>query len=95
MDEGKHINQEVISRYVFKTAKKLVATNAIGSMFKAMDIRTTVATGLSRLGIAGDVKKRLLSHGIYGVHDRHYNKYSYEAELRQAIVAWERCLLEK
>lgn len=29
------------------------------------------------------------SHGLGSVHDRHYNQYQYEEEIRSALSLWE------
>jgi integrase len=58
------------------------------------DLRRTVATGLQRLGVRLEVTEAVLNHvsgsraGIVGV----YQKYSWEAEKREALVAWARRL---
>lgn len=85
-----HVDQGIISKYVNSLSKSLVLSGVIHSPFKAMDIRSTVATGMSRIGVSDEVKKRLLSHGLSGVHDRHYNRYSYAKEIRAAMKQWER-----
>src|SRR6202041_851877 len=56
------------------------------------DLRRTMATGLQRLGVRLEVTEAVLNHvsgsraGIVGV----YQKYSWEAEKRAALVAWSR-----
>ncbi len=49
---------------------------------------------LAKLGISKDVRARILSHGIGGVQDRHYDMHSYADEKRIALEAWETTLVE-
>jgi len=44
---------------------------------------------LGSLGISKDIKAQLLSHGIGGVQDAHYDRYDYIKEKRNALTAWE------
>lgn len=89
LDPHNHISQDTLSRYGTAVARDLVAEGICHEPFQSRDLRRTVATEMSRLAIADDTKKRLLSHGVSGVHDKHYNKYSYENELRNAAASWE------
>ena len=52
------------------------------------DIRRTVRTNLSKLGIPSDIGERVMGHvigGVRGVYDRH----SFNDEKRRALTAWE------
>jgi integrase len=55
------------------------------------DIRRTMRTNLSKLGIASDIGERVMGHvigGVRGVYDRH----SFNDEKRRALTAWENYL---
>ncbi|MBP2291067.1 tyrosine-type recombinase/integrase [Azospirillum rugosum] len=52
------------------------------------DIRRTVTTGLSALGVAEVIKQRILNHAARGVTQRHYDQYEYLAEKRDALERW-------
>lgn len=58
------------------------------------DLRRTFATGLATLAIAPHVIERLLNHvtGSLSPIALRYNKAKYDAEMREAIVVWERHL---
>jgi len=61
--------------------------------FRLHDIRRTVASSLTGLGVSRLVVSKLLNHvetGVTAVYDRH----SYDAEKRGALLKWERRLLE-
>jgi hypothetical protein len=54
------------------------------------DLRRTTASGLQRLGVRLEVTERILNHqtgsraGVTGV----YQRYSFDAEAREALAAW-------
>lgn len=55
---------------------------------EARDLRRTAETMLAAMGISKDVRAQLLSHGLGGVQDRHYDQHEYMAEKRNALQAW-------
>jgi integrase len=55
--------------------------------FDLHDTRRTVRTGLSELRIAPHISELVLGHVITGVQ-KHYDKWSYLDEKRQALDAW-------
>ncbi len=58
------------------------------------DVRRTVETEMARLGISKDLRAHLLSHGLGGIQDRHYDRYDRIDEKREALEKWEKHLLE-
>jgi integrase len=65
-----------------------------GPPFDLRDIRRTCETMLAALRINKDTRAHLLSHGIGGVQDAHYDRHTYADEKRAALVAWESRLTE-
>ena len=59
---------------------------------QARDLRRTAETMLAAMGISKDLRAQLLSHGISGVQDRHYDRHDYIEEKRRALEAWEKHL---
>jgi len=60
-----------------------------GEPFDARDIRRTVETMMAGMGISKDLRAQLLSHGLGGVQDAHYDRHGYTDEKRAALQAWE------
>lgn len=60
--------------------------------FDLRDIRRTCETMLAGMGISKETRAQLLSHGLGGVQDVHYDRHSYAREKRSALVAWEKKL---
>jgi integrase len=52
--------------------------------------RSTLATGLSRLGVPREDRLAVLGHSIGDVHSRHYDQHERAAEKRAALALWER-----
>lgn len=57
--------------------------------FDLRDVRRTVETIMVSMGISKETRAQLLSHGLGGVQDVHYDKHSYTNEKRTALKAWE------
>jgi len=55
--------------------------------FTPGDVRRTVETRLTAEGVSKDVRAHVQSHGLGGVQSRHYDKYEYIAEKREALNA--------
>lgn len=73
------------------------AGNRLAEICKAMkvepfdlrDIRRTVETIMVSMGISKETRAQLLSHGLGGVQDVHYDKHAYIEEKRAALKSWE------
>ena len=55
------------------------------------DLRRTVGTYMSQLGVPRDVRERILNHGgkrTGNITDSVYNRYEYDAEKRAALELW-------
>ena len=66
-----------------------------GKSFRLGDIRRTAETMLASMGFSSDLRGQLLSHGLGGVQNRHYDKHDYMAEKLRMLESWERFLMEK
>ena len=58
------------------------------------DLRRTAATYMAELGIPEIHISAVMNHVRAGVTAKHYARYTYEAEKRQALDAWEAMLLQ-
>ena len=52
------------------------------------DLRRTASSHMARLGIAKDIRARVLNHAVQGVTERHYTPYDFQAEKRSALDRW-------
>lgn len=58
------------------------------------DLRRTLRTGLSRLGIRPDIAERVIGHSVGGRLGMTYDTHEYRAEKLTALEAWGRHLVE-
>ncbi|MEZ9539693.1 tyrosine-type recombinase/integrase [Shewanella sp. 10N.286.51.B8] len=61
--------------------------------FIGRDIRRTCKTLMGELGIAKDVRDRLQNHALNDVSSKHYDRYDYLPEKREALRKWESKLI--
>lgn len=60
--------------------------------FTTHDLRRTVETNLARLGVAREIRDRILNHKDSSISGKHYNVHDYLPEKRAALEAWARKL---
>jgi hypothetical protein len=51
------------------------------------DLRRTMRTGLSKIGVPPHVAERVINHVKGGV-EAIYDRYTYEQEIKSALVRW-------
>lgn len=61
--------------------------------FQLQDIRRSVETEMARIGFSKDIRAHLLSHGLSGIQERHYDRYDRIHEKREALEIWEKHLM--
>lgn len=69
-----------------KSAKRYREQSGVD--FAPHDLRRTFATRLASLGVAPHIVSTVLNHELPGVTFRHYNRYSYDQEKREAMSLW-------
>ena len=80
------------AKLICDTKDKESGKARIEPAFNLRDIRRTVETRMAGLGINKDTRAQVLSHGLGGVQDKHYDRHAYETEKRNALTAWENWL---
>ncbi len=60
--------------------------------FVARDIRRTCKTLMGELGISKETRDRLQNHALNDVSSKHYDRYDYLSEKREALRKWEQKL---
>jgi hypothetical protein len=76
------------SKVVQRISDQLVETHGI-ERFRAGDLRRTCETQLASLGIPREIRGQILSHGrSSGVQAKHYDRYAYLPEKREALHKW-------
>ncbi|HEV2269017.1 MAG TPA: integrase family protein [Steroidobacteraceae bacterium] len=90
-EKGKHVRAESLSRS-FQVIATAMAAAGEAAPFELRDVRRTAETMLRALKISSDVCAHLQSHGLGGVQEKHYNRYAYALEKKQALEKWARHL---
>lgn len=76
------------SKVVQRISDTLVAEHGI-EPFRAGDLRRTCETMLASIGIPREIRAQTLSHGrSSGVQAKHYDRYAYLPEKREALEKW-------
>lgn len=76
------------SKVVKRVSDRLVLEHGL-EPFRAGDLRRTCETMLASLGIPKECRGQLLSHGrSSGVQAKHYDRYAYLPEKKQALEIW-------
>jgi hypothetical protein len=83
-----HLQSKTMSEASSEIAEAMVLSGRSVSPFQLKDIRRTCETMLARMRISKDVRGQLLSHGLGGVQNRHYDRHAYWDEKRAALQAW-------
>ena len=76
------------SKLTKKIAERLNSEQGI-EVFRAGDLRRTCETLLASIGINKEIRAQLLSHGrSSGVQAKHYDRYAYLPEKKEALEKW-------
>ena len=86
------IRHETISVLVSQISAEMLKAKESREAFELRDLRRTAETMLAALKVPSDVRAQLLSHGLGGVQNRHYDRHNYAVEKRDALQRWVRHL---
>jgi len=82
--EDKHIFNTTISKVI----REYCHENKKVQKFLARDIRRTVKTFMGKAGIDKAIRDRVQNHSLQDVSSKHYDRYDYLREKRQALIVW-------
>ncbi len=91
IDGSKAIHPDTLTHLVSDLSKAMLDAGEANAPLQMKDIRRTVETTLSRMGVSESHRAQLQSHGLSGVQARHYDKHNYLAEKKSALLkltAW-------
>jgi hypothetical protein len=77
-----------LSALIKEISDNMVKESDARAPFQLRDIRRTAETILASLKVSKDVRSHLLSHGLGGVQNQHYDRHTYWSEKRQALKKW-------
>lgn len=83
------------SHYVTRLSTAMVESGEAVSAFCLSDIRRSIETILSgKIRISKDDRAQLLSHGISGIQEKHYDRATHMDAKSEALAKWERWLVQ-
>src|SRR5574337_1598709 len=85
---GKELDATVLSATVRDIALIVAGDDASAEAFRHGDIRRTVESMMAEIGVSKDLRAQLLSHGLGGVQDRHYDRADYMPQKAVALRRW-------
>ena len=91
-DDRTTMRHETLSVVVSEISAEMLKAKEAREDFELRDLRRTAETMLAGLKVPSDVRAQLLSHGLGGVQNRHYDHHDYALEKRQALERWSRHL---
>lgn len=91
-DSSKHLSTTSVSNLVTALCHEMQAARQCEKQFQFSDVRRTAETQLAALGVPSEIRKRIQSHDLSGVQDKHYNMHEYFKEKYKALLLWERFL---
>jgi hypothetical protein len=68
---------------------RLCSRNDALGAFTPRDVRRSVKTKLSEIGVAKDIRDRAQGHALHDVASLHYDRFDFLDEKRAALVGWE------
>jgi integrase len=84
-DISQHLRTDSFSKAIARFRE----SNPKFNPFVARDIRRTCKTLMGELGISKEIRDRLQNHALNDVSSKHYDRYSYLPEKREALRKWE------
>jgi integrase len=93
-DDRTSMRHETLSVIVSEISAEMLKAKEAREDFELRDLRRTAETMLASLKVPSDVRAQLLSHGLGGVQNRHYDHHDYMLEKKQALERWARHLIK-
>ena len=87
-DDVTPMNRCTLSTLVKEISAEMVKEGEARAPFQLRDIRRTCETMLAALKVSKDVRSHILSHGLGGVQNQHYDRHSYWLEKVQVLKKW-------
>lgn len=87
------LHSSTIAHVMAAVSRRMQAAGRLAQPFLYANIRSTIETTLSSLGVPPNIRAQIQSHGISGVQAKHYDFWAYMPEKRDALLKWEAHIL--
>jgi integrase len=84
-DDRTQMREETISALLREISADMVEGREAREPFQLRDLRRTIETLLASLGVSQGLRGQVLSHGLGGVQQRHYDRHEYALEKRATL----------
>jgi integrase len=88
------ITDQVLSNTVKRISQAMLDKKVIEAPFCYRDIRRTIETRMSDLGISKELRAQIQSHDLGGIQMVHYNRFDFLEQKRRALQQWEQYVLD-
>ena len=75
-------------------AIRRLCSQGVIDKFQPRDLRRTWKTRTGEIGLTKDVRDRIQNHAMHDVSSKHYDRYDYLKEKREAMEQWDRYLMK-
>ncbi|HDR9486724.1 TPA: integrase arm-type DNA-binding domain-containing protein [Burkholderia aenigmatica] len=87
---------DTVSDVISKISAAMIASGEAVAGFGWTDIRRTVETLLiEEFHVSKDLRSQILSHGLGGVQNRHYDRADYTRQIRPILARWDAWVIGK
>ena len=87
------LSQDMVRRYVKQLSSEMLKEGLIRENFQTRDLRRTVQSRMAdQTRIPLEIQNRILSHGVYGLVEKHYMFAHYRPQFEEAMDIWEKWL---
>jgi integrase len=86
LDGKKAVHPDTLSHLVTDISQNMLDQGEVDMPFQMRDIRRTIETTLSKMGVSESHRAQIQSHGLSGVQARHYDKHNYLEEKKLALL---------
>lgn len=83
------VNRPMPFRSLSQAVRRWCAKHGDVERFSPRDIRRTVKTGMSRIGVLKEIRDRVQNHALHDVASKHYDRFDYLDDKHAALVGWE------
>jgi hypothetical protein len=77
-----------------RVADELLAAKRLTEPFRYANLRSTIETAMAGLDISRHHRGLIQSHGTSGIQEKHYDRFEYMPQKREALLQWQTYIVE-
>lgn len=91
---NKPLTDGPLSRAMARVADDLLAAKRLAEPFRYANLRSTIETAMAGLNISRHHRGLIQSHGTSGIQEKHYDRFEYMPQKREALLQWQTYIVE-